>query len=114
MKKKDASSKKEKLNIKWADEEGGLLREIYTIEVEKIKSSVATYKTHKDLVKKERQLEKETHLTKATEAMHRTTEWRVPKPLNLSIQITDNIGVPTASIERNIQAERISSVLEVR
>ena len=115
LKKKDSSStKKEKVGIKWADEEGGLLREIYTIEVEKIKSSVANYKTHKDLVKKERQLEKETHLTQVTEAMHRTTEWRIPKPLSLSIQITDNIGIPTGSIEKNVQAERIASVLEVR
>ncbi len=65
-------------------------------------------------MKKERQLEKETHLTKATEAMHRTTPWRIPKTLNLSIQITDNIGIPTASLERNIQNERANSVLEVR
>lgn len=64
LKKKDSNGKREKLGVKWADEEGGLLREVQTIEVEKIKSSVATYKTHKDLVKKEKQLEKEVHLLK--------------------------------------------------
>jgi hypothetical protein len=66
LKKKDNNGKREKLGVKWADEEGGLLREVQTIEVEKIKSSVATYKTHKDLVKKEKQLEKEVHLLKVT------------------------------------------------
>jgi hypothetical protein len=74
LKKKD--SKRDKLSVKWADENGGLLRDIQTIEVEKIKSSVANYKSHKDLVKRERQLEKDIHLTKTTEAMQRTTAWR--------------------------------------
>jgi hypothetical protein len=74
LKKKDKN--REKFSVKWADENGGLLRDIQTIEVEKIKSSVANYKSHKDLVKKERQFEKETHLLKTTEAMQRTTEWR--------------------------------------
>jgi hypothetical protein len=34
--------------------------------------------------------------------------------LSLSIQITDNIGVPTASIERDIQSKRIANVLEIK
>jgi ribosomal protein L17 len=114
LKKKDATNKKQKQTIKWADDEGGLLREIHTIEVEKIKSTVANYKSHKDLVKKEKQLEKETHLMKTTEAMQRTTDWRLPKPFNLSITITDNIGKPTGSIERDIQNKRIANVLEAR
>jgi ribosomal protein L17 len=116
LKKKDSSSstKKQKQTIKWADDEGGLLREIHTIEVEKIKSTVANYKSHKDLVKKEKQLEKETHLMKTTEAMQRTTDWRLPKVLNLSITITDNIGKPVGSIERDIQNKRIANVLEAR
>ena len=67
---------KPKISIRWADDEGGMLREIRTIEVEKIKSSVANYKTHKDLVKKEKQLEKDIISMKTTDAMQRTTEWR--------------------------------------
>ncbi len=74
--KKSGAAAKEKLSIKWADESGGLLREVHTIEVEKIKSSTANYKSHRDLVKKERQLEKETHLSKVQEVMHKTTDWR--------------------------------------
>lgn len=76
LKKKDESSKKEKKSIRWADEEGGNLREVQTIEVDRIKSSVANYKSHKDLVKREKQIEKETHLSKTSEAMHATTSWR--------------------------------------
>eukprot|EP01038_Epipyxis_sp_PR26KG_P013376 gene13376-17936_t len=64
LKKKTTTDKKEKKKVQWGDESGGSMREVYTIEVEKIKSSVANYKTHRDLVKKERQFEKETHLSK--------------------------------------------------
>ena len=61
----DNSNKEKKtINIRWADEHGLSLREVHTIEVEKIKNSIANYKSHRDLVKKERQLEKETHLSK--------------------------------------------------
>lgn len=76
LKKRDEGSKKEKKSIRWADDEGGSLREVQTIEVERIKSTVANYKSHKDLVKRERQFEKETHLSKTSEAMHATTAWR--------------------------------------
>ncbi|MCL4419488.1 hypothetical protein M1146_05305 [Patescibacteria group bacterium] len=59
-----------------ADVEGGLLREVQMIEVDKIKSKVSAYKSHKDLVRKERLEEKEIHLSKTEDAMTRTTEWR--------------------------------------
>jgi hypothetical protein len=59
-----STEKQEKLAVKWADENGGTLKEVYTIEVEKIKNSIASYKNYKELVKKERQFEKETHLSK--------------------------------------------------
>ena len=79
LKKKDstgASSAGGKKSIRWADEMGETLREVQYIEVEKIKSSVASYKSHKDLVKRERQLEKETYLSKTVDTMQRTTNWR--------------------------------------
>lgn len=76
LKKKDNSQKKAKMAIRWADEEGGLLREVQMIEVDKIKSKVSAYKSHKDLVRKERLEEKEIHLSKTEDAMTRTTEWR--------------------------------------
>lgn len=61
-----SNKKKKKLAIKWADEAGGSLREVQTFEVEKIKNKVASYKNHKELSKKERMLEKETHEHKVT------------------------------------------------
>lgn len=59
-----ATAKKVKRGIKWADEHGSNLRDVRLIEVEKIRNTVASYKNHKDLVKKERQFEKEAHLSK--------------------------------------------------
>jgi hypothetical protein len=76
LKRPGAPKRENALSIQWADDKGGVLREVHTIEVEKIKSSTASYKSHRDLVKKERQLEKETHLSKAQDAMHKNTEWR--------------------------------------
>lgn len=74
--KKSGGPKRVQRSIQWADDHGGALREVHTIEVERIKSSTASYKSHRDLVKKERQLEKEVHLSKAQDAMHKNTEWR--------------------------------------
>jgi hypothetical protein len=51
-------------SITWADEKGGLLREVRTIEVEKIKRSVAAYSNTRELSKRERLAEKEVHLSK--------------------------------------------------
>jgi hypothetical protein len=56
--------KKTKRSIKWADEHGNNLRDVKLIEVDKIRNTVASYKNHKDLVKKERLFEKEAHLSK--------------------------------------------------
>ena len=50
-----------------ADEEGQTLKEVFTFEVEKIRSTVANYKnqkSHKDLAKRERQLERDAHMSK--------------------------------------------------
>lgn len=68
--------KKEKKSIRWADEGGGLLREVQIIEVAKIKRSTAHYSSTRELSKRERLAEKETHLSKAEDAMQRNTEWR--------------------------------------
>jgi hypothetical protein len=68
--------KKTKKVIHWADDEGGVLREVLTYEVEKIKRNLDTYKSHKDLEKRERQSEKETHLSQTSTTMYPTTKWR--------------------------------------
>lgn len=99
---------KKKLNISWADETGGLLREVRYIEVDKIKSSVANYKNHKELVKREKQMERETNFTGKLEeeVMTKTTDWRAPRRLVLPIDITDNMGHPTESKEIEVQQSR--------
>jgi len=100
--------------VKWADQNGGLLREIRTIEVEKIKRSTAHYSSTRDLSKRERQQEKEVHASKAEETMQKTTDWRTPKSLSLSIVVLDNIGAVAESAERETQERRLATVLEVR
>jgi len=62
--KKSVGANKKNIGIQWADEHGLALREVRTIEVEKIMKNTATYYSHKDLEKKERKLEKQTHLSK--------------------------------------------------
>lgn len=52
------------LTVSGADENGMSLKEVFSFEVDKIRSSVSNYKSHKDLVKKEKQLEKDAHLSK--------------------------------------------------
>lgn len=59
-----ADKKKDKKVIHWADENGGLLREVRTIEVARIKRSTAHYSSTRELSKRERMAEKETHLSK--------------------------------------------------
>ena len=81
------SGKKPKLTVMWADENGGTLRDVLTFEVERIKNTIKDYKSHRDLVRKERQLEKDLHLSKTKEAMHPTVEWRKPEHLILSMDI---------------------------
>ena len=81
------SGKKPKLTVMWADENGGTLRDVLTFEVERIKNTIKDYKSHRDLVRKERQLEKDLHLSKTKEAMHPTVEWRKPDQLILSMDI---------------------------
>ena len=76
LKKPVNESKKAKRVVQWADESGGLLREIHTIEVDRIKRSTAHYSNTRELSKKERQFEKETHLSKVNEAMQKNTDWR--------------------------------------
>lgn len=78
---KNKAAPRKKMSVKWADETGGLLRDVRLIEVEKIKSTVASYKSHKDLVKKEKQMEKETYFSgdgggMIEEVMTKTTDWR--------------------------------------
>ena len=61
---KSKKLKKPKKAIHWADENGGLLREVQIIEVAKIKRSTAHYSSTRELSKRERLAEKETHLSK--------------------------------------------------
>jgi hypothetical protein len=59
--------KRAKMSVKWVDQcNAGPLRQVFSFEVEKIKNSVASYKNYKDLVKKEKQLEKDTIVHKVT------------------------------------------------
>jgi len=109
-----ANKEKKTAGIRWADEHGLSLREVHTIEVEKIKNTVASYKSHRDLVRKERQLEKDTHLSKVHDAMQRTAAWRTPKPLNVSIEVLTNREGPVTSQEKDLQTRRLGLVLEVR
>ena len=60
----NGGAKSKKRAIHWADEAGGLLREVRTIEVEKIKRSTAMYSNTRELSKKERLSEKEVNLSK--------------------------------------------------
>eukprot|EP01032_Pedospumella_encystans_P027756 gene27756-31354_t len=107
-------AKKEKKAIHWADENGGLLREVRTIEVAKIKRSTAHYSSTRELSKRERLAEKETHLSKAEDAMQKNTDWRTPAPLSLSIVVLDNISIVADSAEKIAQEKRLAHVLEVR
>ena len=79
--------KRTRMTVQWADENGGILRDVMTFEVERIKNTIKDYKSHRDLVRKERQLEKDLHLSKSKEVMHPAVEWRKPENLILSIDI---------------------------
>jgi hypothetical protein len=92
-----AAGKRAKMTVLWADENGGTLRDVMTFEVERIKNTIKDYKSHRDLVRKERQLEKDLHLSKTKEAMHPAVEWRRPDPLILSIDIRYRHRVYTMS-----------------
>ena len=111
------ASKRVKRSVKWADVDGnGSLKEEHVFEVERIKKTVTEYKCHRDLVKKEKQLEKDLHLRKGNEQEHmqHTIDWRRPEPLVLSMDITDAIDIPVVSPERDAQARRLAHVLETR
>lgn len=79
--------KRARMSVQWADENGGTLRDVMTFEVERIKNTIKDYKSHRDLVRKERQLEKDLHLSKSKEVMHPAVEWKKPETLILSIDI---------------------------
>lgn len=98
-----ASNKKTRLTVLWADENGGTLRDVMTFEVERIKNTIKDYKSHRDLVRKERQLEKDLHLNKTKEVMHPAVEWRRPDLLVLSIDIRCGSRIThTAFRSRNV------------
>jgi hypothetical protein len=127
------AGEKKKKGIHWADEGGGLLREVQIIEVAKIKRSTADYSNTRELSKRERLAEKETHLAKTEDAMQRNTEWRTyvartlldivanfpslyyrPQPLALSIVVLDNISIVADSAEKVLQENRLAHILEIR
>jgi hypothetical protein len=131
-----SAGEKKKKGIHWADEGGGLLREVQIIEVAKIKRSTADYSNTRELSKRERLAEKETHLAKTEDAMQRNTEWRTyvardaptlldvvanfpclysrPQPLALSIVVLDNISIVADSAEKVLQENRLAHILEIR
>lgn len=105
---------KEKRSLKWADDSGGELREVRTFEVKNLKKSTASYKSHRDLVKKEKMLEKSSNISKIVEAMQPTTKWTTPKPRILSFEMQENACGPIESSDSEIQASRIAHILEAR
>eukprot|EP00596_Hydrurales_sp_CCMP1899_P005023 CAMPEP_0119055670 /NCGR_PEP_ID=MMETSP1177-20130426/75865_1 /TAXON_ID=2985 /ORGANISM="Ochromonas sp, Strain CCMP1899" /LENGTH=732 /DNA_ID=CAMNT_0007036267 /DNA_START=870 /DNA_END=3068 /DNA_ORIENTATION=+ len=106
--------KRAKMSVMWLDEHGGSLRDTMTFEVEKIKNTLKDYKSHRDLVRRERQLEKDLYCSRVKEVMHPAVEWKRPDPLLLSIDISDNLEAHITSAELEIQTKRLAHVLETR
>jgi hypothetical protein len=110
----DYSNKRPKVKVQWADESGGSLRDVFTFEVENnFKRSTYDF-THRDLMKKEKLLEKETHLSHKLEAMQKTIDWKKPLGLLLPLEVQDNCQNPIDSVELEVQTNRLMHVLEAR
>lgn len=106
---------KTKKPLKWADADGGILREVRLFEVKKLRAgATVNYKTHRDMVRKERQLEQKTNTSKIVEAMQPTIVWYKPKKRVLSFEMQEYAAGPVDSPEAEIQARRIAVVLESR
>ena len=91
-------------------------------QVDKIRSSLSSYKSHKDLVRKERALERETysHLSKeggggGGSGMAVTLKpYPSPAGWSLSLGIRDNRGQVGVGGDKEAQTRRMAHVLEAR
>ena len=110
----DKNKKKRRVAVQWADEKGESLRDVCTFEVDKIRQSTSGYKNHKDLVRREKQFEKEMHVSGIDEAMQKTVEWARPELLKLSMEVVENSQNPVVSPENEAQSRRCAQVMEAR
>jgi len=118
----DSSSKRaKKQGVQWADHVGGELRNtlLFECDVDKFKKSTTEYHekrkpTHKDLVKRERQLEKDAHMSQLRDSMQPTVPWSKPALLDLPSEIAENIASPVNSAEVEEQTSRLKRMLEAR
>lgn len=111
------SSKRAKLDVKFADDHGKDIAEVQYFEVEFLKRSWVgekSKKSHKEMMKRERMIEKNDLMTKNRSSMQRTTDWSTPAPLVLSLEITENSHNPITSPESEEQNKRIQHTLEAR
>jgi hypothetical protein len=112
-------TKKKRVNmsVKWVDEATAKpIREVYTFEVDRIKNSVASYKSHKDLVRKEKALEKDLNANMIADAMQPTAPWQKPAARTLSLELRENIPALSHDLidskETAIQSKRLEHTLE--
>ena len=71
-------ARKVKRNIRWADAEGGALKDVRTFYVEGLKASTAK---HKDAAAREKQLEKESRKAHKKDSMQKKCAWAKPEKL---------------------------------
>ena len=110
-------SKRARLDVKFADDAGKELCEVQFFEVDSFKRSTQgekSKKTHKEMMKRERLLEKNDLLSKNRNSMQRTTDWTLPLALVLSLEIKENSHVEVHSSEKEEQEKRIVHKLEAR
>ena len=110
-------SKRARLDVKFADDAGKELCEVQFFEVDSFKRSTQgekSKKTHKEMMKRERLLEKNDLLSKNRNSMQRTTDWTLPLALVLSLEIKENSHVEVHSCEKEEQEKRIVHKLEAR
>ena len=110
----DKAKKKRRVAVQWADENGESLRDVCTFEVEKIRQSTSGYKNHKDLVRREKQFEKEMNVSGIADAMQKNMEWKKPELLRLPMEVVENSQNPVTSSENEAQTRRCSQVMEAR
>jgi len=113
-----APAKRARMGVKFADQHGGQLTETQFFEVESLKTGTTkgyqSKKSHKEMMKRERELEKNDKLSKSRSSMQRTTDWTTPALLSLSVEVTENAHTPAVSAESEEQQRRLQHRLEVR
>lgn len=105
-------------NIKWADENGGMLR--HTLEFESESNFTKSTKEKKsdsvrDKAKREAQSEKEAHNAHFRSAMNPNIEWKKPQKILLPRKILDYLeDAVLESTELEVQTKRVSREIEAR